>query len=228
MTTDYHAARNHMVDSQVRTNDVTDERLIHALREVPRERFVPRAQAAWAYTDRHIELSPIDGADPNEADVRWMLAPRDFAKLVQSADIRSGDAVLDIGCGRGYGTAVIAALCDTVVGLETGEAEVERATQTLTDIGIENAAVLQGDLKTGAPEHGPYDVIIVEGAVTEVPDSWGKQLVDGGRMAVVVQDGPIGRACVYTRSGDAMGKTIAFDATVPLLAGFDVHPEFVF
>ena len=228
MSTDFHAARQHMVDSQVRTNDVTDERVIEAMRRVPRERFVPRDQHARAYTDRHLELTPVQGADENEAGSRWLLAPRDFSKLVQAADIRPGDAVLDIGCGRGYSTAVIAALCDTVVGIEIAEADVERATETLTDIGIENAAVLQGDLTEGAPEHGPFDVIIAEGSVTEVPDSWGRQLVDGGRIAVVVQDGPVGRAVVYTRAGDALGRTIVFDATVPLLAGFEVHPEFVF
>ena len=228
MSTDFHAARQHMVDSQVRTNDVTDERVIEAMRRVPRERFVPRNQHAWAYTDRHIELTPVQGADDNEAGSRWLLAPRDFSKLVQAADIKPTDAVLDIGCGRGYSTAVIAALCDTVVGLELAESDVERATETLTDIGVENAAVLQGDLRKGAPEHGPFDVIIVEGSITELPGSWAKQLVDGGRIAVVLQDGPVGRAVVHTRAGDALGRTVVFDATVPLLAGFEIRPEFVF
>ena len=228
MSTDFHAARQHMVDSQVRTNDVTDERVIEAMRRVPRERFVPRNQHAWAYTDRHIELTPVQDADDNEAGSRWLLAPRDFSKLVQAADIKPTDAVLDIGCGRGYSTAVIAALCDTVVGLELAESDVERATETLTDIGVENAAVLQGDFTKGAPEHGPFDVIIVEGSITELPEGWAKQLVDGGRIAVVLQDGPVGRAVVHTRAGNALGRTIVFDATVPLLAGFEIHPEFVF
>ena len=228
MTTDFTAARNHMVDSQVRTADVTDNRVIRAMREVPRERFVPRSQLARAYADRHIELTPIQGADENEAQSRWLMAPRDFAKLIQAADIRPTDAVLDIGCGRGYSTAVIAKLCDTCVGLEMAEADVNRATETLLDIGSENAAVIQGDLTKGAPEHGPFDVIVGQGSVMEVPKAWADQLSDGGRIAVVVQDGPVGRACVFTKAGDIVSKRVVFDASVPVLPGFEVTPEFVF
>ena len=226
--TDYSAMRQHMVDSQVRPADVTDERLIHAMREVPRERFVPRSQLARAYSDRPIELTPIVGADEDEAQSRWLLSPRDFAKLVMAADIKRTNTVLDIGCGRGYSTAVISHLCDTVVGLELSEADVNRATETLVDTGVENAAVLQGDFHKGAPEHGPYDVIIAQGAVMEVPESWGGQLVDGGRIAVVVMDGPVGRACVYTKAGGVLGRRVVFDASVPLLPGFEVVPDFVF
>lgn len=226
--TDFRQARNHMVDSQIRTADVTEDRLIAAMREIPRERFVPQAQIARAYSDRHIELAPIAGADDNEADARWMLAPRDFAKLVQAAAIAPTDAVLDIGCGRGYSAAVIASLCDTVVGLELAEPDVARATDTLMDIGVDNAAVLQADLRVGAPEHGPYDVIVGEGAVTELPRSWVDQLADGGRIITVVQDGPVGRATLFVKSGGAVGSTVVFDSSAPLLPGFDIVPEFVF
>ena len=225
---DFSQARNAMVDSQVRTSDVTDEDVIHAMRTVPRERFVPRSQLARAYTDRHIELTPIGGADSNEARSRWLLAPRDFGKLVQAPAIRPTDAVLDLGCGRGYSSAVIARLCDTVVGLEVDSADVERATETLADLGVDNAAVLQGDLAKGAPEHGPYDVIIAQGSVTEVPQSWFDQLAEGGRIAVVVQDGPVGRAYVYTKADGVVAGRVVFDASVPLLPGFEVAPEFVF
>jgi len=225
---DTQTSRNHMVDSQVRTADVTNDRLVAALRQIPRERFVPRSQMAWAYSDRHIELTPIAGADDNEAGNRWMLAPRDFSKLVQAAAIQPHETVLDLGCGRGYSTAVIAALSDMVVGLEVANSDVERATETLLDIGVENAAVLQGDLRKGAPEHGPYDVIIAQGAVTDVPSSWADQLVDGGRIAVIMQEGTVGRACLFVKAGDTLGRKIVFDCTVPLLPGFDIAPAFVF
>ena len=226
--TDFQTSRNHMVDSQVRTADVTDDGIIAAMRRVPRERFVPRNQLARAYSDRHVELTPIVGADDNEAGSRWLLAPRDFAKLVQAAAIGPKDVVLDIGCGRGYSTAVIAHLCDTVVGLELANSDVERATEVLFDTGVENAAVIQGDLTKGAPEHGPYDVIVAQGAVTEVPKAWADQLNEGGRIAVVLQDGPVGRACVFVKAGGILGRSVVFDASVPLLPGFEVAPEFVF
>ena len=226
--TNFTLARQHMVDSQVRTADVTNDRLVSALRAIPRERFVPRSQMAWAYSDRHIELTPIADADSNEAQDRWLLAPRDFAKLVQAAAPQPHETVLDIGCGRGYSSAVIASLCDTVVGLELAESDVERATETLLDIGVENAAILQGDLVKGAPEHGPYDVIIAQGAVMEVPQSWADQLSDGGRIAVIVQEGTVGRASLFVKAGGQLGRKVVFDATVPLLPGFDVSPAFVF
>jgi protein-L-isoaspartate(D-aspartate) O-methyltransferase len=226
--TDYQKMRDHMVNSQVRTADVTDERITRALRKVPRERFVPRAQIARAYTDRPIALTPIVGTEDDGAPSRWMLAPRDFAKLIHAADVEDTDAVLDIGCGRGYSSAVISYLCDTVVGVELAESDVERATETLTDIGVENAAVLQSDFKTGGAPHGPFDVIIAQGAVREVPQSWIDQLVDGGRIAVVIQTGPVGRATVFTKSGGVLGGRVEFDATVPLLPGFEAAPEFVF
>ena len=226
--TNFPLARQHMVDSQVRTADVTNDRLVAALRAIPRERFVPRSQMAWAYSDRHIELTPIAGAEGNEAQGRWLLAPRDFAKLVQAAAPRPHETVLDVGCGRGYSSAVIAALCDTVVGLELAASDVERATETLLDIGVENAAILQGDLVKGAPEHGPYDVIIAQGAVMDVPQSWTDQLSDGGRIAVVIQEGTVGRASLFVKAGGQLGRSVVFDATVPLLPGFDVSPAFVF
>jgi len=220
--------RDHMVNSQVRTADVTDERITRALRQIPRERFVPRAQIARAYSDRAIELTPIMGAEENNAQSRWMLSPRDFAKLIHSADIQESDAVLDIGCGRGYSSAVLSFLCDMVVGVELADSDVERATETLTDIGIENAAILQSDFVTAGAPHGPFDVIVAQGSVREIPQSWKEQLVDGGRIAVVVMDGPVGRATVFRKSGDALSGYVAFDATVPVLPGFEPVPEFVF
>ena len=226
--TDFTKARNAMVDTQVRPADVTDLRIIRAMREVPRERFVPRSQIARAYTDRHIELTPIQGADDNEAQHRWLLKPRDFAKLLQAADIGPSDAVLDIGCGRGYSTAVIARLCDTCVGVEMANSDADRATETLTDIGVENAAILQGDLTTGMPQHGPFDIIIGEGAIIDLPQSWVDQLANGGRIAVFMQDGPISRACVFTKNDGVVGKRTVFDGSVPILPGFEVAPEFVF
>jgi len=215
---DYSAARDHMVESQIRTSDVTDLEVLGAFRSVSREKFVPKAQRALAYGDAHVALS----------DGRTMIRPRDFAKMVQAADIAPSDVVLDIACGRGYSTAILAHLGETVVGLEDNDEAVERATEQLVEADIANAAVVKGDLKVGAAEHGPFNVIFINGAVSQVPKTWCDQLANNGRLVCLVQNGPIGQVCVYTKSGDTIGERIVFDASAPQLPGFTAAPEFVF
>lgn len=215
---DYSAARDHMVESQIRTSDVTDLEVLGAFRHVAREKFVPKAQQALAYGDAHIELG----------GGRIMIRPRDFAKMVQAVDIASTDVVLDIACGRGYSTAILAQLGETVVGLENNDEAVERATLQLVDADVTNAAVVKGDLKAGAPEHGPFNVIFVNGAVAEVPKTWCDQLANDGRLVCLVQNGPIGKVCVYTKAGNTIGERIVFDASGPALPGFAPEAEFVF
>lgn len=215
---DFDAARETMVESQIRTADVTDYALLSAFRRTARERFVPAAQMALAYGDAIVDYG----------DGRSLMRPRDFAKLVQAADIKPHEVVLDLACGRGYSTAILAQLADTVVGLETDDDRVNRATDLLTEADVLNAAVVEGDLKKGAPEHGPFDVIMVSAAVSSVPQSWFAQLANGGRLAVIVQNGPMGRATLFTKSGNAIGDRVVFDATAPLLPGFTPEPSFVF
>ena len=214
---DYTSARQHMVDSQIRTNDVTDLPILKAFKAVPRELFVPKAHRALAYSDVHIDCG----------DDRFLLRPRDFSKMVQAADIVPTDVVLNIACGRGYSAAILAALCETVVGLEDNEDRVERASGLLTDVGVTNAAIVKGGLKSGAREHGPFNVIFVGGAVTEVPATWLDQLANGGRLVTIKQKGPVGVCAVYTRSGDAIGERVSFDASAPILPGFEPKDEFV-
>ena len=214
---DVSAARAHMVESQIRTSDVTDLALLAAFRSVSREKFVPKAQAALAYGDTHIKV------DENGI----MLRPRDFAKMVQAVDIAPTDVVLDIACARGYSTAIMAQLADTVVGLETSDECVERATDLLVAADITNAAVVKGELKAGASEHGPFDVIFINGAVSSVPKTWLSQLSNGGRLVCLVQNGPMGRVTVFQKTGDVVGERIVFDASAPHLAGFEAQAEFV-
>jgi len=214
----FSSAREHMVESQIRTSDVTDLNVLKAFKNVEREKFVPKSQQALAYGDAHVQL---------EAG-RVMMRPRDFAKMVQAAEIRSTDVVLDIACGRGYSSAVLAQLCETVVGLEETEEAVTKTTEQLIDADITNAAVVKGDLKSGASEHGPYNVIFVNGAVSEVPKTWFDQLANEGRLVCLVQNGPMGRVCVYTKAGDTIGERVMFDASAPTLPGFAAAPEFVF
>jgi len=215
---DYAGARQHMINSQIRTNDVTDPAILTSFRAVPRENFVPAGQRALAYSDVHIETDKG----------RYLIRPRDFSKILDAAEILPSDIVLDIACGRGYSTAVLAGLCDTVVGLDDDEDRVNHASDLLMKSDVTNAAIVKGDLKSGAREHGPFNVIVISGSVSEVPKTWLDQLANGGRLVAVIQNGPMGRVTVFTRSGDAIGERVVFDASVPTLVGFTPTPEFVF
>ncbi len=214
---DYTAARIAMLDSQIRTNDVTDHAIQAAFKAVPRECFVPKSKTALAYSDVHIDLG----------DGRFMLRPRDFAKMLDAVEIESTDVVLNIGCGRGYSVAVMSRLAETVVALEQSEDAAKRATELLDRCGTSNAAVVQSDFRAGAPEHGPFDVIFVGGSVACVPQTWLDQLANGGRLIIAVNDGPISRVKVFKKSNDKVGERTAFDATIPTLAGFEAKQTFV-
>lgn len=214
----YSSARDHMVESQIRTSDVTDLNVLKAFRSIKREDFVPKSQQALAYGDAHVQLD----------EGRLMMRPRDFAKMIQAADIAPTDVVLDIACARGYSSAVLAQLGETVVGLEDNDEAVAKATEQLVAADVTNAAVVKGDLKSGASEHGPFNVIFVNGAVSEVPKTWFAQLANEGRLVCLVQNGPMGRVCVYTKAGDTVGERVIFDAAAPTLPGFAAAPEFVF
>lgn len=216
--TDFSTARDAMIESQIRTSDVTDLGVLAAFRSVARETFIPTARKALAYADCHVETD----------DGRTMLSPRDLAKMIQGVKVEPTDVVLDLACGRGYSSAILAQLADTVVGLETDEAAVERATNLLIESDISNAAVVQGDLKSGAAEHGPFNVIFVGGSVPAVHRPWFSQLANGGRIVCIVQKGPIGRVTVFTKSGDAIGQKVIFDTSAPYLPGFEPEAEFVF
>lgn len=216
--TDFSAARDAMVESQIRTSDVTDLDILGAFRRTRRDTFVPTSKMALAYADSHVETD----------EGRVMLAPRDLSKMIQAADINPDDVILDVACGRGYSTAILAQLADTVVGLETDEAAVARATELLVDADISNAAVVQGDLKSGAAEHGPFNVIFVGAALPKLHENWVSQLANGGRLVCIIQNGPVGRVTVFTKSGNAVGEMVAFDASAPYLPGFEPEAEFVF
>ncbi len=200
--------RQNMVESQVRPSDVTDRRIPRAMNAVPREAFVSPSRRSLAYLD--IEL-PLDVPGRTSAG-RVLLAPRTFAKLLQLVAIEPGDVVLDIGCGTGYSSAIIARLAQTVVALENDTALAQEATRVLQSLGADNVAVVQGDLTAGYPAEGPYDAIVLEGAVASVPEALLGQLRDGGRLAAIVSDGRTGRAAVWQRTGSAVSERDGFDA----------------
>jgi protein-L-isoaspartate(D-aspartate) O-methyltransferase len=220
--TDFALLRRSMVDSQVRTADVTDPRLIAAMLAVPRERFVPPAEAELAYLDRDVRL-PREGADE-----RRLLKPMVLAKLLQAAEIGEGAHVLEVGAATGYGAAVIAHLAGSLVALEESPALADAARDNLRALALDRVEVVRGPLAAGYPGSAPYDVIVVNGAFEVTPKELLHQLKPGGRLVGVSGRGPAGKAMLFYAVGtDSAGRPI-FDATAPLLPGFAAPPAFVF
>lgn len=215
---DYTAARRNMVASQIRTNEVTDEALLAALTDVPRERFVPAPLRGVAYIDEDL---PIKRG-------RYLMEPMVFARLVQLAGVGPNDVVLDIGCGTGYSTAVLARLTNTVVALESDAELAAAATANLAELGIDNAVVVTAPLAEGYAKQAPYDVIFFNGAIPRIPDLISRQLAEGGRLVAVVGEHGVGRGTLMTRARGAAASRPAFDAAVPMLPDFVVEQGFVF
>ncbi|MCB2135001.1 MAG: protein-L-isoaspartate O-methyltransferase [Rhodobacteraceae bacterium] len=214
--TDFAARRTMMVDTQVRPNDVTKFPIIEAMLSVPREAFVPAPRREAAYAGENLDLG----------GGRIMLEPRTLAKMLDALDIRPQDVVLDIGCGLGYSAAVIARLADVVVAVEDDADRAAQAQTRLSDEGADNAAVMEGALAEGAAKHGPYDVIVIEGAVETVPDALAAQLKDGGRIGCIFMEGALGVCRVGHKADGWIVWRYAFNAGAPVLPGFARPREF--
>lgn len=218
---DFAEMRRAMVDAQVRANDVTDLRIVAAMLETPRERFVPAGLRNFAYIDD--DLLVKDGSP-----ARYLMEPMVLAKLLQAAEIGPEALVLDVGAASGYSTAVLAKLAGQVVALE-GDAELAaQGAGLLVELGLLNAAYVQGPLPDGWPAEAPYDVILLNGSVDSAPEALLAQLKPGGRLVAVVGRGRAGRATVFTNTAGGIGSRVVFDAAVPTLPGFEARPGFVF
>jgi protein-L-isoaspartate(D-aspartate) O-methyltransferase len=220
--TDYAAARRNMVDGQVRTADVTDLRILSAMQEVARERFVPPQATSLAYLDLDLDLAV--GGDP--VGSRRLLKPMVLAKLIQAADIAPTDQVLDAGCATGYAAALLARMAAQVVALEQDEGLAQAARGALAS--LSNVSVVNGPLAGGWPQAAPYDVVLLEGATEAMPQALCHQLKDGGRLVCVLGSGPAAKAMLYRRSGDDIGGRPIFDAAAAVLPGFVKPPAFAF
>jgi protein-L-isoaspartate(D-aspartate) O-methyltransferase len=205
---DYAAARATMIESQVRTNDVSDLSLQAAIRLVPREGFVVEARRPFAYAEVL--------CDTPSGRTLWM--PRDVAKLAQVARALPGETVLVIAGAGGYSAALFAAMGCAVTLFD------DRA--PASDAPLSGVEVVVGDLD--APPQGPFDIVFVDGAVELIPETWGALLREGGRLCVVVAEGPVGKAQVLTKAGGVVSGRVAFDASVPRLPGFERAKSFVF
>lgn len=214
---DFASRRTTMVDTQVRPADVTRFPIIEAMLTVPREMFVPADKREAAYVGENIDLG----------GGRVVLEPRTLAKMLEAADIQPDEMVLDIGAGYGYSTALAAHLAEAVIALEEDPSLAKEAERALSETGTDNAAVVEGPLAEGAAKHGPYDVILVQGAVQHVPDTITDQLKDGGRIVALFQEGALGVVRVGYRIDNQMTWRFAFNAGAPVLPGFESRRAFV-
>lgn len=215
-----HEKRRHlMIETQLRTNKVTDTALLDAFRRIPREIFVGDERAELAYIDEDLEIG----------NGRFLLEPMVFARLVQALDLKPDESVLDIGAASGYSSAVLSQLVQSVVGIEKADSTVDMALQNLGQVDVDNVVILTGPLKDGFPPEAPYNAIVIEGAVEEVPKSLLDQLAPDGRLVTVLKPpGEQGRGVKVTRSGRRFAETVLFDANTPLLDEFAQHQTFEF
>ena len=217
---DFMTARQKMVDGQVRPSDVTDNRIIDAMLEVPREAFVPEAKQPLAYLDLDIDVSP---RGPTK---RFLLRPAVTAKLLQAAEVKGTDNVLVAGCATGYLAALAARLAQRVTATESDPslaAMAKAAFASLANVTVKTAAVADGD-----SANAPFDVILLNGTTEIRPEGLYHQLKEGGRLVgTFALDGPQ-RAVVVTSSHGDFGHRELFDTSIPVLPGLERPAAFVF
>ena len=215
---DFSAARQTMVATQILTGAVTDPLVIAAIGAVPREVFVPETRRAVAYIDEDLAIGKG----------RFVMEPLVLARLLQIAEVQPADRGLVIGAGTGYPAAVLGRMAANVVALESDPELANIAARAVISAGAMNVRVVTGDLTAGYPSGGPYDVIVIAGAVNEIPERIKQQLADEGRLVTVLRSGPVGRGVLVERVGASYGLRDSFDAVTSLVPGFARPPKFVF
>jgi len=217
--TDFSTRRTMMVDTQVRPSDVTKFPIIDAMLATPREAYVPASLREAAYVGENLDI----GAG------RTLLEPRTLAKMLDALAIEPNHVVLDLGCGLGYSTAIAAGMAEFVVGVEDDAARAEEAQALLSEHGVDNAAVMDGDLAVGAAKSGPYDIVMIQGAIEELPTAIADQMRvrDGGRVAAIFAEGQLGVVRIGHKIDGDISWRFAFNASAPLLTGFQKSASFV-
>lgn len=208
--TDFATRRTMMVDTQVRPSDVTKFPIIDAMLNIAREDFVPAAMREASYLGENLDIGPN----------RVILEPRTLSKMLDALDVSNDDLILDVAANYGYSSAVMAHIAEAVVAVEEDEAMSQEAQEALSAAGIDNVAVHMAPLVEGAPQHGPYDVIILQGGVAQIPDVLLDQLKEGGRIAAIFMDGPLGEVRIGLKQEGRVTWRLAFNAGAPILPGF--------
>ncbi len=216
---DQAAQRRTMVDTQIRTYDVTSACVLEAIEVVPREAFVPEAMRGLAYTDTALAVHAATG------EQRVLLQPMVLARMLQALDLQAGSRVLDVAGGSGYSAAVMHAMGASVHAVEETVGLTGLARQTLDAQGMTAVTTATIPFDSAASE-GPFDAICVNGACAAAPDALLAALANGGRLVAIIGQGRAGRVTLFTRSGDTIGQRIVFDASAPPLAAFAARPGF--
>ncbi len=218
---DFTQARINMVDSQLRPNGVTDLRILDAMQSVLREDFVSTSQKSLAYMDGNLALEEATSAP------RFLIEPMAFGRMLQVAEIKPNDRVLDIGAATGYGAAVLSQLVYQVIAVESDSGLASLARQNLADYA--KVTLHENDMAKGAPDSSLFDLIVIEGRVEEVPNALFSQVKDGGTIVAAVGSKDMAKCCVYKISGLTHTKREAFDISVAALPGFGkVKASFAF
>ena len=208
-----------MVESQLRPNRIDDRRLLDAMGEVPRERFLPKLLRGVAYADEDLRL-PGGG---------HLIEPLVLARLIQAGRVRPQDVVLVVGCTTGYAGAVLARMAATVILLQPDPGAAEQVERLLEELAVDNVVVAtSADPAAGHPSQAPFDVILLVGAVEVVPPALLEQIGEGGRLVAVIDDGRVGKGTVFTRLHGVIGRQVMFDAQIPRLPGLARRVEFAF
>lgn len=216
---DFKALRQTMVDTQLRTNKVTDANVLAAMGEIPREMFVPEDRASLAYIDEDIHIGKS----------RCMAEPMILARMIQAAEIGPEDVVLDVACGSGYSSAILGRIARAVVAVESDTELAGAASARLTKLGMDNVVVEMGPINAGWSDQAPYDVIMVNGSCGEMSEAILSQLADGGRLCAILRGpGGTGMAKLFVKSGGVISNRGLFDANVPILSEFDLEEGFSF
>ena len=216
---DYTLARQYMIKSQIHPNWVDDPIVIAAMEALPREAFVPERWKSVAYVDKELDLG----------SGRFLMEPLVMARLLQMAAICSTDVVLELGCGTGYGAGLLGRMASTVVAIEPDADMSAKASAVLSDLGIDNVAVITAPLTDGYAVQAPYNVIFINGAVPEIPKILLDQLADGGRLVAVVRgESGMGKATVVTKMQHGYGRRELFDASAAYLPGLSSEQQFTF
>jgi protein-L-isoaspartate(D-aspartate) O-methyltransferase len=208
---DFAAAREAMVESQLRPQGVTDPAVLEAMGTIPRERFLPSHTRPLAYVDRAVAMNAT----------RFLSAPTVLGQVLTQMMAERGQRALVVGTGSGYSAAVLVAMGLEVVALESDSGLAAAAREQ----GIE---VVEGPLEAGWPKGSPYDQILIDGAVEIIPDQIIEQLADGGRLGAAIVDRGITRLVVGRKAGGAFGTLSFGDAGVPALPGFSRPKAFTF
>ena len=214
--TDYKKRRKIMVDTQIRPSDVTKFPIIDAFLAVPREKFVPDGKREAAYIGENFQIGQS----------RIILEPRTLAKLLDALDIHNDELVLDIGSGLGYSSAIISLIAEVVIAVEEDTSLASEAEEILSEIGADSVVVEVNKLEEGAPEHGPYDVIMIQGGVEEIPGSILEQLKNGGRVGAIFMEEGLGTAKIGFKLNDKINWRYSFNAAAPVLPGFFKQKDF--